>query len=132
MTNKICFVVEESPNHPGRYIIAPQHDNFHLYSAKGSFNIICARLFELSYAQYLRMCRDVLGAEIIGKNCLYPVAYFSDKIAADRLCKLLNARANYVLWMRENSDNYKEKETYIKSLEKRHKELMEARSRDNI
>lgn len=125
--NKACFCVDESPVQVGKYMIVPKHENFFLGETSGSYNVICARLFELSYAQYLRMCRDVLGAEIIGRNSYYPVAYFSDKIMADRLCKLLNARANYVLWMREHKDDFEEKEKYVKAFEKRHKELMEGR-----
>jgi hypothetical protein len=102
MAKKICFYVDVTPYHPGKYVIRPKHENFYLESSNGSFNIICARLMNLSYAQYLRMCRDMLGAEIMGKNNYYPVAYFSDKKMAEQLCKLLNARANMVLWEREH------------------------------
>lgn len=102
MVKKICFYVDESPYHPGKYVVKPRHENFHLTYTEGSYNIICARLMNLSYANYLRMCRDLLNAEVYGKGSLYPVAYFSDKLMAERLCKLLNARANLVLQERNN------------------------------
>ena len=40
-----CFIREESACHPGKYIIRPVYENFHLNSTDGSFNIICARLW---------------------------------------------------------------------------------------
>ena len=98
------FSRDESPNYPGKYIIRPSHEDFFLTYTEGSYNIIGARLMGLTYAQYLRMCRDVYGAEIIGKGTKYPIAYFkrSDKLEA--LIEQLNARANFVLWEREHPD----------------------------
>ena len=97
-----CFEREESVNYPGKYIIRPIHDNFHLDFTEGSFNIICARLMSLTYPQYLRMCRDCFGAEIIGKDSNYPVAYFKRGEELEGLIALLNMRANLVLWEREH------------------------------
>ena len=108
-----CFEREESVNYPEKYIIRPIHDNFHLDYTEGSFNIICARLMGLSYADYLRMCRDCFGAEIIGKGSLYPVAYFKFSKQLNDLIDGLNARANIVLWEREHPDFEKHSE-YVK------------------
>lgn len=99
-----CFVRDESASQPGKYIIRPIHENFHLNYTEGSFNIICARLFGIGYADYLRMCRDCFGAEIIGKGSKYPVAYFKLGRELDVLIEHLNARANMVLFERENPD----------------------------
>ena len=99
-----CFTREESAAHPGKWMIRPIYENFHLDSTEGSFNLICARLMSLTYPQYLRMCRDCFGAEIIGKNSMYPVAYFKRSKELDALIELLNARANLVLWEREHPD----------------------------
>lgn len=104
MTQIKCFEIEESPYNPGKWMICPVHENFHLTSTSGSYNLICARLMNLSYAQYLRFCRDICGAEIIGKNTKYPVAYFSRGERLQALCRLLNSRANLVLWCREHPD----------------------------
>ena len=94
---KVCFVRDESVSQPGKYIIRPNHDNFHLNFTEGSFNVICARLFGITYAQYLRMCRDCYGAEIIGKGSQLPVAYFKATKELADLIKQLNERANLVL-----------------------------------
>lgn len=100
-----CFIRDEAMSHPGKYIIRPVHENFHLNSTNGSFNIICARLMCLDYPDYLRMCRDCFGAEIFGKDSMYPVAYFKRSKELDALIELLNARANMVLWEREHPDH---------------------------
>lgn len=107
MRKIVCFKKQESASYPGKFLIVPQYDKFHLDSTTGSFNVIMARLVGLSYAQYLRMCRDCFDAEIIGKNCLYPLAYFKDGEKLDMLIKNLNARANLILWDRAHP-NYEE------------------------
>lgn len=105
MTKVKCFIRDESASHPGKWIVRPVHDNFHLDETAGSYNVICARLLGLTYAQYLRMCRDCFGAEIIGKDSIYPIAYFKRGKEMDALIELLNARANLVLWEREHPDH---------------------------
>ena len=59
------------------------------------------------------MCRDCFGAEIIGKDSNYPVAYFKRSKEFDTLVDLLNARANMVLWEREHPD-FEEHADYVK------------------
>ena len=107
------FYREESATHPGKYMIRADLDKFYLESTEGSFNVIGARLMGLTYAQYLRMCRDVYGAEIIGKGSLYPVAYFKFSKGLNDLIEELNARANFVLWEREHPD-FEEHAAYVK------------------
>lgn len=105
MVKKVeCFKIDESPNYPGKWVIRPVHENFHLERTNGSFNLIAARLMNLSYAQYLRFCRDICGAEIYGKNTKYPIAYFKNTPVLGQLVRLLNNRANLVLWEREHPD----------------------------
>lgn len=99
-----CFEIEESPYNPGKYMIVPVHENFFLKSTKGSYNVICARLMGLSYAQWLRFCRDCCGAEIVGKNHQYPIPYFTKGDRVQALCRLLNSRANLILFNREHPD----------------------------
>lgn len=112
-----CFTIEESSTYPGKCSIGINHDKFHLDRTEGSFNLICARLMNLSYAQWLRFCRDVCGATIVGKHNLYPVPYFPHGNRLSALVRLLNSRATLVLWEREHPDweahaqavkNYKE------------------------
>ena len=107
------FFREESVSYPGKYIIRVDLDKFHLDYTEGSYNVICARLMGLTYAQYLRMCRDCFGAEIIGKGSMYPVAYFKLSEKLKDLIDGLNARANLVLWEREHPD-FEEHAAYVK------------------
>ena len=113
MTKVKCFMRDESSVYPGKWKIVPIHENFHLDSTEGSFNVICARLFNLSYADYLRMCRDCFGAEIVGKNSRYPIAYFKRSNELDVLIENLNARANLVLWERNHPD-YEEHKEFVR------------------
>ena len=98
------FYRDESASYPGKYLIKADLDAFCLKYTEGSYNIIQARLMGLTYAQYLRMCRDCFGAEIIGKNSNYPVAYFTRGEQLEMLLAQLNARANLVIWEREHPD----------------------------
>lgn len=107
------FSREESVSYPGKYIIRVDLDKFHLDYTEGSYNVICARLMGLTYAQYLRMCRDCFGAEIIGKGSAYPVAYFKLSEKLKDLIDGLNARANFVLWEREHPD-FEDHAAYVK------------------
>lgn len=107
------FYRDESATQPGKYLIRADQDKFHLDSTEGSFNVICARLMGLTYAQYLRMCRDCFGAEIIGKGDTYPVAYFKLSQELQDLLDNLNVRANLVLWEREHPD-FEEHAEYVK------------------
>ena len=107
------FYREESPYHPGKYRIAINHDLFHCESTTGSFNILPARLYGLIYSDYLRMCRDIYGAEIIGKGSNYPYPIFKLSKGLEDLIEQLNSRANLVLWEREHPD-FEEHAQYVK------------------
>lgn len=98
------FYRDESASHPGKYMIRADLDKFYLDYTEGSYNIIGARLMGLTYANYLRMCRDIFGAEIVGKGEKYPYPIFQLSKGLVDLVDLLNARANLVLWEREHPD----------------------------
>lgn len=95
--SKKYFHCEETLANPGKYIIRPNFDKLPLKCTIGSYNILPARLMNLSYAQYLRMCRDIYGAEITGKKTMYPMAYFSTEEQATELLKELDKRVVKVL-----------------------------------
>lgn len=107
------FYRDESASHPGKYMIRADLEKFYLNYTEGSYNVIQARLMGLTYAQYLRMCRDCFGAEIIGKDSNYPVAYFKRSEELEGLIALLNMRANLVLWERDHPD-FEEHADYVK------------------
>lgn len=90
---------EESLYNKGKYIISLHHEQFPFVDGtSGSYNVFLARLAGLSYADFLRMCRDEFGAEIIGKDKLYPVAYFNFGEGLSALTKWLDTRAKYILY----------------------------------
>ena len=73
---KEYFFWDESPCETGKYLLKPNFDLIPLGVAKGSYALLAARVAGLDYADYLRFCRDKYGATIIGKNHIYPLAYF--------------------------------------------------------
>lgn len=90
---------EENPYSKGKYIISLHHDEFPFPTGtSGSYNVFLARIAGLSYADYLRMCRDIFGAQIIGKNSKYPVAYFDFGEGLNSLVKWLDARAKTIVY----------------------------------
>ena len=104
-----AFFADESASNPGWYLIRVDVTQIPFENTRGSLNVLPARLMNLSYAQYLRFCRDILGAKVIGKNKFYPVAYFKNDRILDQFVKLLNARAQFVLWEDSHPD-YREHE----------------------
>lgn len=106
------FTLEESPYKPGKYTLRINFDKLPEMRTTGSFNLLPARLLNLSYAQYLRFCRDIVGGEIVGKNSVYPVAYFSKTITTNAFVRLLNSRMNLVIWEREHPD-WREHQEYL-------------------
>lgn len=112
MTKKEYFFLEESPYHPGKHILRIDFEAMPKMSSAGSFNILPARLLNLSYAQYLRFCRDILKAEIIGKNEKYPIVYFTPSMETNAFLRLINSRMYLVLWERENPD-WKEHQEFL-------------------
>lgn len=113
MTKIEYFSLEESPYRPGKYTIRINFDKFpSQLSTSGSFNILPARLLNLSYAQYLRFCRDIVGGEIVGKKTVYPIAYFDRTMTTNAFIRLLNSRMNLVVWEREHPD-WREHQEYL-------------------
>ena len=94
---KTYFKLEESPYNPGKYVIRLEHDNLPLGVVHGSCNVLAARVCGLNWVEYLRMCRDVYGAELIGKNEKYPVAYFSNVTKGKQLVLVLNKQVSTIL-----------------------------------
>lgn len=113
---KKFFNYEESPYNKDKYIITINHDMFPIKQISGSYNIIQARIMNLSYANYLRMCRDLFGATIIGKKTLYPVAYFDRNDGLMALLKLLNKRAEFYLYRKEHPYEIEKTEKGIRKI----------------
>lgn len=105
MINRVkVFELDESGYQPNKYILLFHPDQFHCESTTGSFALMAARLLNISYADYCRLCRDVLGAEIVGKGSMYPIVYFKKNQETLMFVRLLNSRATAVMWEREHPD----------------------------
>ena len=106
---KKYFYLDESPFYKNKYMICLNHDLFLFPNGTtGSFNVFIARVLNLSYADFLRYCRDKLGAELIGKNKRYVVPYFENNPAVTALIKLLNTRMEYIMHEHEFPFDYTE------------------------
>lgn len=103
------FYLDESPVYKERYVLRANFDlcKFTGYT-RGSYGVFPARLLGVSYATYLRYCRDVLGADLVGKNARYVTPYFMDTEEVKTFVKLLNLRMEYVLDLRRNPYKYKQ------------------------
>lgn len=85
------------------YVLTFVHENLPLKGFKeGSYNVLFARLCNLSYPQFLRMCRDWYGATLIGKNNLYVVPYFKLNNDFLQLVNYLNKLAIFMMERREH------------------------------
>ena len=62
-----------------------------------NYSVTIARLFGLNYCECYRMIRDVYGATLYGKHGNYIGIAIKDKSSAEKLCKELNQRWNYIL-----------------------------------
>ena len=114
------FYAEESPYQPGYYVVRVHPERFYLDYTTGSYNVIMARVVGLSYAQYLRFCRDVLGATLIGKGSLYPVAYFKSGENLNALVRMLNARARLIIFSKTHPD-HEEHASFVKEYKSKFK-----------
>lgn len=86
------FYVDLSPIN-NKYLVKPNFSKLPLFYTEGSFSLIASRLLNISYANYLRLCRDEFNGEIFGKNHTYPTVYFSHQTDANQLVLFLNSRA---------------------------------------
>lgn len=99
------FYLEEIPTNEGFYAIRLNHENFPFKTPiEGSYNIIMARLCGLSYADFLRMCRDILGATLIGRygQTIFPYPLFKRSQKLEGFMKFLNARAEYATYCQKH------------------------------
>jgi len=72
------------------------------YHHGGTLGRINAVMLNISYENYLRLCRDEFGGIIVGKNDVYPHAEFRNKDGALRLCDLLNPQMEKYVEYRKN------------------------------
>lgn len=93
---KIYFHLDDTPS--GKYIIRPVYKEFPIHHFRGSYAVMPSRFLGLSYANYLRLARDEGGAEIIGKEQKYPIAYFNNDDKAKKFVEKLNEYTNKLIF----------------------------------
>lgn len=108
MENTQYFVINESVSWPGKFIISLNFGEPGLpkISTKGSYNVLMARLLNLEYADYLRFCREQMGATLYGKGQTYPIPLF-DYSRAEKMVKILNSRIQYLIERRDTRERGK-------------------------
>ena len=111
------FYLEESPIYKNKCIIRLNHDKFLFPTGtSGSYNVFIARVLNLSYADYLRYSRDRLGAELVGKQSRYVVAYYDKNQTTEAFVKLLNKRMEYIMHEHRFPYEYKEENGEVKRI----------------
>ena len=73
------FFLNKAPDRE-KYMISPNFDLLPLEFTEGSYAVLAARIMQLKWTDYIRMCRDMLNADIVGKGHLYPTIYVDDNI----------------------------------------------------
>jgi len=71
-------------------------DSLPFNSPRGSYNVLKARLFNLHYANFLRLARDTFNATLKGQTG-YITEVFLDEKDAKKMAKELNTRLNKIL-----------------------------------
>ena len=107
------FYYDESPVNPPYGVLRVDVEKIPHGKMSGSWNILPARLLGINYADYLRFCRDVLNAQIVGKNTKYPIPYFRQSNETQQFIRLLNKRVELLFWERDHPtfwDRVSEKE----------------------
>lgn len=113
MIKENYIFLEAHPSLSNRYLLSINFDKLPPMRTTGSYQVLFARLLNLSFAQYLRFCRDYLKAEVIGKDSTYPTVYFKKTKEVVNFVRMLNTRMNLVIWEREHPD-WEEHQNYIK------------------
>lgn len=95
------FYPEANPYDSFYVKLDPSHiPNFH--HEGGSLILIESGILGMSYSDFLRMCRDIYGGELVGKNWIYPNVRFKNESDAWRLCNLLNPIMDMYVKYRES------------------------------
>lgn len=90
---KVYFTVDSSPFYDEGYTLDLNFSSFPKMSTTSSYGVMPARVLGISYPDYLRMCRDIYGAEVrLDSPSGYPSVFFKNEALVTRLARLLNVR----------------------------------------
>lgn len=96
------FSVVESAD-ANKYMVLPNEDNLPSLYTSGSRQVFGARVMNTTYADYCRICRDVFGAKLVGKNSKYVIPYFYDQVSANKFSKFMSDRMDSILRVLEDN-----------------------------
>lgn len=93
------FKASKEPFKNTQYLVLGQDCFYNMIGPiRGSYNVIMARCFGLTYANFLRMARDQYHARINGKNQKYPSISFISYEDALAFEKVLNTQMTRVVF----------------------------------
>ena len=111
------FYLQNNPVYQDKYsIYFDCPSEYFPNGTNGSYDVFIARLLNLSYSDYLRWARDVLGAELIGKNKRYITILFTLNETTKIFVDLLNKRLEYIINEHDFPYIYKEENGKIKCI----------------
>lgn len=93
------FSVEEIHYQKGLFRLVVDSEKLEFSNMRGSWYVLPARLLNLNYPTYLRMCRDLYGAIYDtsgGRKGTYWMPRFQNKEKANELAGILNKIINEV------------------------------------
>lgn len=99
---KTYFYLDDIPRYPGSKVIRVKHESWPPMKTDGSYTILPCRMIGLSYADYLRYCRDVLSAKVVSHGGVYCIVLFEETKEVKEFVADLNRRADYVIHHRSN------------------------------
>lgn len=93
-----CTVDKAMSSTKDEYMVWLKLESIKDYSPfNGSLCVMQARIFGLSYPDFLRYVRDTYGARIGGKQHRYPALYFPNEAAAVQYANILNKRYSEII-----------------------------------
>lgn len=110
------FYIDESPVYKEKFLIRVNGEKFIKFfpsGMSGSYNVLIGRVAGMSYATFLRYCRDVLNGEIIGKGHKYPVVFFDRSEDLVAFVKLLNKNMEFLEHLYDHPYEFKRNEEGI-------------------
>lgn len=94
------FMLDKSPLVEDGYILRLKDHSQYFKNIKGSYGVFYCRLLNITYPNYLRYCRDHLGAKLVGKHSTYITVYFKNNQETRDFLFYLDSRVEDVIKQR--------------------------------
>ena len=86
-----AFFLDQVPWSEDEYIISNHFDEIKMPMIKTSYQLLQARLVDMTYKEYIDFCRDSLGAKVMKKpNQKWASIYFKDVAEVRKFIEILN------------------------------------------